>query len=122
MASEKGKPQYMIIYKCEACGQESGFTELDSPQCRYCKSEEHMVVVSKQELTPEVMAARLKAVTDNMMKNMESAFQTLPEQPKDVLGENVDSEAEMLRLMARMQKLRDQLQNLDLKNRNEKAD
>jgi DNA-directed RNA polymerase subunit RPC12/RpoP len=116
MSQGKQKPHYLILYKCNACGQESGFTELDVPQCRYCKSNAQMQEISKQELTPEVMAARLKAVTNNMMKNMESAFQTLPDLDKDVMGENVDAEEEMLKLMAKIQKLRDQIQGLELRD------
>lgn len=119
MPSEDRKPLYMIIYKCSACGQESGFTELDSPRCRYCDSKEHLEVISKQELTAQVIAARLKATSDNMMKNMENAFQSLPDLDKDVLGKNVDPEEELLKLMAQMQKLRDRIQDLKLKNSEE---
>lgn len=119
MSTEKRKPQYMIVYKCNHCGQESGYTELDVAKCRYCEATEGLEVVSKQELTAEVMAQRLKAVTDNMMKNLESAFQKLPDVDKDALGKDVDPEEEMLKLLARVQKFRDQVQNLKLKNPDE---
>ena len=122
MPAENRKPQYMIVYRCNACGQESGFTELDNALCRYCDAEGSMEVISKKELTPEVMAERLKAVADNMLKNMESAFQTLPELEKGALGENVDPEEEMLKLLARVQKFRDHVQNLKLKNPDEEGD
>jgi hypothetical protein len=114
MAREKQKPQFMIVYKCTACGMESGFTELDKPMCRFCDATDGLEMVSKQELTPEVMAARLKAVTDNMMNNLESAFQALPDVDKNALGEDVDPEEEMLKLLARVQKFRDQIQGLKL--------
>lgn len=121
MSSEKQKPQFMIVYKCSTCGQESGYTELDVPSCRYCKIEDSLEMISKKELTPEVMAERLKAVTDNMMKNIESAYQTLPEYEKGTTGDS-DPEEELLKLMAKMQKFRDQVQNLKLKASDEEGD
>jgi hypothetical protein len=119
MASGKQKPQYMVIYRCKACKLESGYTELDVPKCRYCEEETSMELISKQELTPEVMADRLKAVSDSMMKNLESAYQSMPDD-KDLMGDDKDAEEEMLKLLAMMQKLRDQIHNLELKNPDEK--
>lgn len=117
MANQKPKPKYMVIYRCNACHQESGFTELDKPVCRYCDdAESSMELVSKKELTPEVMAERLKAVSDNMMKNLESAFQVMPDVDKDVLGTDKDPEEEMLKLLAKVQKFRDQIEKLELKD------
>lgn len=116
MEAEKPKPRYMVIYRCNSCNQESGFTELDEPVCRYCDANGSMGLVSKKELTAEVMAARLKEVSDNMMKNLESAFQVLPDLDKDALGENTDHEGEMLKLLARVQKFRDQIQKLELRD------
>lgn len=115
MASGKQKPQYMVIYRCKTCTLESGYTEQDVPKCRYCDEETSMELISKQELTPEVMAARLKAVSDNMMKNLESAYQSMPDD-QNLLGDDKDAEGEMLKLLAMMQKLRDQIQNLKLEN------
>jgi hypothetical protein len=110
----------MVIYRCNSCKQESGFTELDEPACRYCDGTGSMELVSKKELTAEVMAARLKEVSDNMMKNLESAFQAVPNLEKDALGENVDAEEEMLKLLAKVQKFRDQIQKLELRDRDDK--
>jgi hypothetical protein len=121
MSTEKQKPQFMIVYKCSACGQESGYTELDKPSCRFCEAEDSLEIVSKKELTPEVMAERLKAVTDNMMKNIESAYQTLPDFEKGEMGDK-DPEEELLKLMAKMQKFREQVQNLKLKASDEEGD
>jgi len=112
---EKQKPEFMIVYKCEACGLESGYTELDKPKCRFCEGNGTMTIVSKQELTAEVMAARLKAVTDSMMKNMEMAFDSMTEEGKISMGDQ-DAEGEMLKLMARIQKFKDQVQQLKLRN------
>jgi hypothetical protein len=111
----------MIIYKCTNCNQESGFTELDAPACRYCESKDSLEMISKKELTPEVMAERLKAVTDSMMKNIESAYKKLPEFEKGADGD-ADPEEELLKLMAKMQKFRDQVQNLKLKGSDEEGD
>lgn len=109
----------MVIYRCKACKLESGYTELDVPKCRYCEEETSMELISKQELTPEVMADRLKAVSDSMMKNLESAYQSMPDD-KDLMGDDKDAEEEMLKLLAMMQKLRNQIHNLELKNPDEK--
>ena len=68
--SRRRMPKYMVIYKCNACGHESGFTELDKPTCRAC-GEANVTLISKKEITPEVMAGRLKVTTDNMMKNLQ---------------------------------------------------
>lgn len=121
MPHKKPKPRYMVIYRCNSCKQESGFTELDEPACRYCDAKGSMELVSKKELTPEVMAARLKEVSDNMMKNLESAFQVMPDLEKDVLGDNTDAEEEMLKLLARVQKFRDQIQKLELRDPDDKG-
>jgi hypothetical protein len=120
MAAEKPKPRYMVIYRCNSCTQESGFTELDEPTCRYCDAEGPMELVSKKELTPEVMAARLKEVSDNMMKNLESAFQIMPDLEEGALPANEDAEGEMLKLLARVQKFRDQIQKLELRDPDDK--
>jgi len=74
-----------------------------------------MVEISTQELTPEVMAARLKAVTDSMMKNMEAAFDSMTEEDKASMGDK-DAEGEMLKLLARIQKFKDQVQQLKLRD------
>ncbi len=122
MPNEKPKPHYMVIYRCNSCKQESGFTELDVPSCRYCDANDSMELVSKKELTAEVMAARLKEVSDNMMKNMEGAFHAMPDTEKDIFGENTDAEEEMLKLLARVQKFRDQIQKLELRDPKDEKD
>lgn len=96
----------MIIYRCEDCDQESGYTELNTPKCRFCKKT-RMKLVSKQELTPEVLAARLVVTTDNMMKNLEAALNILP-------SGDPDAEGDLLRIMARAKELRDKVQGLKL--------
>ena len=113
------KPQFMVIYKCGTCDHESGFTELDEPQCRYCREKTTLTLVSKQELTPEVMAARLKAVTDSMMKNLEYAFQSMTDEDKSSFFEDKDGEEEMLKLLAKAQKLKERIQGLKLKDGDE---
>ena len=113
------QPQFMLIYKCETCEIESGYSELDEPNCRYCNEATILTLVSKQEITPEVMAARLKAVTDSMMKNLENAFHSMNDGYKKALFDDKDGEEEMLKLMAKAQKLKDQIQGLNLKNPDE---
>lgn len=107
----------MLIYRCPACGQEAGFTELDKPHCRYCESKNALELISKRELTPEVMAERLKSVADNMMKNLEQAYETMDDSDKEAFGETKDAEEEMLKLLARVKKFRDQIHDLELKDK-----
>jgi hypothetical protein len=56
-----------------------------------------------------------------MMKNIESAYKKLPEFEKGADGD-ADPEEELLKLMAKMQKFRDQVQNLKLKGSDEEGD
>jgi len=109
----------MIIYQCQSCGQESGYTESDKPRCRYCNAQESLTMVSKQILTPELLSDRLKSLSDNMMKNLESALHFLPELDNDAFGPDKDAEMEMLTLLARVQKFRDTIHNLELHNPDE---
>lgn len=109
MLTRRRKPKYMIVYRCEECGHESGYTELDRPKCRYCKTSSPMTMISKQELSPKVIADRLRKSTDNMMKNLEKAFEMLPQVGNDILGPDKDAETELLKLMAEAKKLRDQV-------------
>jgi hypothetical protein len=116
MTRDKKRPLFMRIYKCNSCSQESGFTELDEPICRYCDAKDSLVLISEQELTAEVMAIRLKEVADKMMNNMKSAFDAMDDSAKDAFGEGKDTEEEMLKLLARIQRFRDQIHNLELKD------
>ena len=105
----------MIVYLCTSCGLESGYTEQDRPECRYCETKTTMTLVSKQELSPEVMAARLKTVTDNMMANLVSAFESMTDEDKKYLSEDEDPEKEMLLLLEKAKKFREDVQALELK-------
>lgn len=101
----------MVIYRCAECKMDSGYTELDRPICRFCETKTSMTVVSRKKLTRKVLRDRLKVTTDNMMKNLEAAFQLLPTVDKDVFGSGVDPELEMLKLMSRAKELRDKVQS-----------
>ena len=61
------------------------------------------------------MADRLKAITDNMMSNLVSAFKELPNVDQNILGEGKDAESELLRVMDRAKKFRDQVTSLKFK-------
>lgn len=90
---------------------DSGYTELDRPICRFCRKKTSLTVVSRKRLTRKVLADRLKVTTDNMMRNLEAAFQLLPTVDKDVFGSGVDPELEMLKLMSKAKELRDNVQS-----------
>jgi len=108
-------PKFMLIYLCASCGLESGFTEQDNPVCRYCDKKTKMELISKQELSTEVMAARLKTVTDRMFSNLQSAFESMTEEDKELFSEELDPEKEMLLLLDKVKKLKDDIQSLELK-------
>ncbi|HUR29987.1 MAG TPA: hypothetical protein VMZ69_01075 [Saprospiraceae bacterium] len=122
MKENKEIPKFMMVYRCQKCGQESGMTELKEPVCFYCeeaKDPSDFVLVSQKPLTPEVMAERLKTVTDNMMKNLQLAFESRPDDD-DVTGETgIDAEHELLKIMAMAKELKDKVQSLELRARGE---
>lgn len=120
MSKKKSPPKYLIIYRCELCGEDAGYTERDKPRCRFCGSRNKLTVISKQEITPEVMAARLKTVADRMMNSLRDAYDQLPKLEENIVAEGRDAEAEILRLLAHAKKLRDKVYGLELKGKDEK--
>ena len=123
MAEEKPLPQFMMVYRCTKCGQESGMTEFREPTCYYCDDAtgpEDLELVSQKLLTPEVMTERLKTVTDNMMKHLRMAYDERPED--DISADSdVDAELELLKIMAMAKELSEKVQNLDLKMRSDEG-
>lgn len=106
------RPQFLLTYLCTQCGMEGGFSDQQTPVCRYCDEPAKMTLVSKDPITPELLAARLKASTDRMMAALEGAYDALQK-------ENIpdpDEEMELLEIMARAQKLRDHVQGLELQD------
>ena len=112
---KKSPPKYLVIYVCGSCGQDCGYTEREKPKCRFCGKSTGLTVVSKQRITPEVMAARLKEVTDRMMSNLISAYESLPKHEENIVAEGKDAETELLKLMERAKNLKDKVQGLNLK-------
>ena len=115
MSRKKPIPKYLIIYKCQHCGEDCGYTENEKPRCRFCNKADRLVVLSRQKITPEVMAARLKAVSDRMMSHLESAYEQVPRHEDNIVAEGKDAENDLLKLMALAKNLRDKLHNLQLK-------
>jgi hypothetical protein len=76
-----------------------------------------LTVVSKQRLTPEAIAERLKKVTDNMMENLTKAYEQLPPMTDSMAAEDKDPEIEMLRLMATAKRLRDKVHGLKVRKK-----
>ena len=114
-------PQFMIIYKCAVCGLDSGYTELDVDVCRYCDEPTELTMVSKKELTPEVLEQRIKETSGNMFNNLLSAFENMTDADKAKFGD-VDLEKEMLLLLEKTRKLKDEMAKLKLKDGNKEAD
>jgi len=112
---KKRIPKFLIIYKCEACGQDCGYTELEKPSCRYCGRNDKLVVFSKQKMTFKVMMSRLKAVTDNMMLNLSKAYEQLPNADVNIVEDGKDGETELLKIMEKAKNLRDKVHSLSRK-------
>lgn len=123
MAEEKQIPQFMMVYRCTKCGQESGMTELREPTCYYCDEAtgpQDLELVSQKLLTAEVMTERLKTVTDNMMKHLRMAYDERP--ADDVSADSdIDAEHELLKIMAMAKELSEKVHNLDLKARTDEG-
>lgn len=102
-----------MIYQCGICGHQSGYTERDKALCRYCNKETTMTLLSKEDLTPQAIATRLKEMADSMMRNLESAYDSMTDEDKKAFGEE-DAEKKMLDLLASTQKIREKINNLKL--------
>jgi DNA-directed RNA polymerase subunit RPC12/RpoP len=74
----EGKPQWMIVYDCLQCGMDSGLIELQPPKCFGCGSSD-LVERERKELTPQVMADRMKRTADRMYENLQKAYDARPE-------------------------------------------
>ena len=74
----EGKPQWMIIYDCAQCEMDVGLTELQIPQCLACGSTD-LIERERKELTPQVMADRMKLSADRMYENLQKAYDARPE-------------------------------------------
>lgn len=86
----------MVTYVCNKCGQDFARTELDKPVCFYCEAEGDCEIVNKQEITPEIIAERLKLVNERMMENLKKAYMNKPD--------GVD-EDELLEVMSKAKEL-----------------
>ena len=62
---KRRQPKYMLVYQCLECNQETSYTELDIPMCRFCRKTTHMNMISKQELSLKIIADRLRKSSDN---------------------------------------------------------
>lgn len=116
---KKKKPRFMMTYLCASCNMDSAVTENDRPFCRYCDKKTEMTLVSKKIVTPEVIADRLRTVTDRMFNNMRSAYESMTEEEKMPIGDT-DPEKMMLNALARVKKFKEDIQNLRLKNSKKK--
>jgi hypothetical protein len=121
MSKKKSLPKYLIVYLCQSCGQDCGYTEREDPKCRFCGKTTGLTVISKKRITRKVMMARLKEVTDRMMSNLVSAYEGLPKYDENIVAEGKDAETELLRIMDKAKKLRDTVHGLDLKGKKKKS-
>jgi hypothetical protein len=103
------KVKYLVIYRCSNCGEESSFTDIDQPSCKYCEKETTMELVSQQEITPQLMEERIKALSESMLNNLQQAYQSMTSEDSAKSPEGRDAEKEMLLLLARVKSLKDKI-------------
>lgn len=94
------------MYRCAQCGVDSGMSDCESPVCFYCDAEEGLTLISKELITPEALAARLKASTDRMMQALRDAYDVMPKDDAVPDNPDEDMEKQMLEIMARAQEFR----------------
>ena len=96
----------MITYLCGKCGMDFAVSDAMVPKCFYCGAKTGYRLIKKQKITPQVIAERLKRVTDRMMENLRKAYGV---RPADF------DEDKLLAAMAKADKLRKNVQGLKLK-------
>jgi hypothetical protein len=118
---KKKKPRYMMTYLCASCNMDTAVTENDKPFCRYCDKKTVMTLISKKEITPEVVAERLKTVSDRMFSNLRSAYDSMTDEEKAPLPGDIDPEKMMLNLLAKAKKFKEDIQKIKLRQPEKKV-
>ena len=83
--------------------------------CRYCDEPTEMKLISKEKITPDLIEKRLKASTERMLSNLQSAFESMTEEDKAAFGDQ-DAEKEMLLLLAKAKELKEKITQLKLED------
>src|ERR1051326_7100436 len=113
MDKKKERPEFMYIYKCTACGYDSGNLDEHAPEaCKYCDEKGTMQLAEKKRITPELMADRLKELSERMFKNLQLAFESLSEEDKAAFPKDIDPEKQMLLLLAKAKELKEKMDGL----------
>ncbi len=110
---DKKKPDFLITYQCPQCGEQSSFADAQTPTCNFCENGEGLIEVERQKITPELMEQQLKASAERMFSNLQAAFENMTEEDKAAFGDK-DAEQEMLLLLARAKKFKDDIDKLKL--------
>ena len=108
------KPTYVLTYRCAHCGQENTASDLDTPICHYCDSDSKMTLISREVITPELLADKLKASADRMMSALEGAYAALQKEQPTLSGD-FDEEKELLEIMGQARKLQEHFHQLELR-------
>jgi hypothetical protein len=110
------KVKYLMIYRCSNCGEESSFTDIDQPSCQYCNHATTMEIVSQQEITPQLMEEKIKALSETMLNNLQQAYQSMTAEDRAKFPEGRDAEKEMLLLLARVKNLKDKIEEMKIED------
>ncbi len=98
--------KYLLTYLCQKCGMDFGVSDIHTPKCFYCGSKRGHELVKKQKITPQVLAERMKLVTDRMIENLKKAYNV---RPADT------DEDELLEVLVKADKLRRGVRRLPFK-------
>ena len=97
----------MITYWCDECQMDSAMTEQQAPKCFGCDSNARLTEIKREKFSPDVMAARMKAVADRMLWSLQKAHEILREEiavapPGSPKRAELDQqEAELLAILAK---------------------
>lgn len=72
---KKPTPKFLVTYLCRVCGWDFAASELTTPRCTRCRAEENFTEVSREELTLDVMEARMQRVADRLLQNLAKAYE-----------------------------------------------
>jgi len=116
----ENQTKYLVTYRCDECGMESAFAENDPFKCRFCDKVTSMTVVHKQEITPQLLEDRIKALSESMLTNLQKAYQQMTEDDKELFPDGQDAEKEMLVLLAKVKNLKDKIAGIELNDPEER--
>ena len=107
------KPFYVLMGLCNSCGLDSMFPEDAELICNYCGSND-LKLSERSEATAQLLEQRLKELSDRMLLNLQSAYESMSEEDKAGFPGGKDAEKELLELLDKAKKFKDSISDLSL--------